>query len=564
MMLSEISIRNLAVIEQLRLTCARGFLAMTGETGAGKSIVIDALSLIAGGRGSTELVRYGSDKAEIEALFDIGSDHPVWETLDQLGIEADRTEPLIIRREITVQGKSNARVNGQLVNLSMLREVGDHLINHYGQHEHQALLRTEHHLEWLDAYGGTIINEKKLHYQALYEEYTTIKKEISNLESGFQQALQMSDLYRFQIEEISSASLVLDEEEKLGAERRRLANAEKMAESVSHAYEGLYGNTKALESISQALNRLDHIKNYDESRLQPLYEQVQSAYYQLEDAAFQLRAYRDTLEFEPGRLDQIEERLSLVGNLKRKYGASITDILIHYEHITLELERLAHKDERLDELSKKLEQLHRQLTKEAQLLSSLRQEVSLKLSSELQDHLKDLNMERTRFAVYFEPADEARGYKFTRDGIDRVEFQLSANPGEPLRSLSKIASGGELSRIMLALKTIFTGLDEIPVLVFDEVDTGVSGRAAQAIAEKLANLSRNRQIFSVTHLPQVASMADAHYLIFKEVEGDRTYTKVSQLKEDERVAELARMLGGSKVTSTTLNHAREMIQLARQ
>ncbi|MEX2415979.1 MAG: DNA repair protein RecN [Paenibacillaceae bacterium] len=563
-MLTEISIRNLAVIEQLRLTCVRGFLAMTGETGAGKSIVIDALSLIAGGRGSTELVRHGSEKAEIEALFDIGIDHPVWEALGRLGIEAEPPEPLLIRREITVQGKSYARINGQLVNLTMLREVGDHLINLHGQHEHQALLKTEHHLEWLDAYGGTIVSNNKRQYQQTFEAYMNTKKEMSELESGSKLALQMSDLYRFQVEEISAAALIVDEDEKLEDEQRRLANAEKMVDAISQAYDGLYGNGKALESISITMNRIEYIKKYDESHLLPLFEQVQTAYYQLEDAAFQLRAYRDTLEFEPDRLNQIEERLNLIASLRRKYGSTIIEILAHYEYITSELVRLDHKDERLDELGKKLAVLQQQLTEEARVLSASREETSLKLCAELERHLQDLNMERTRFAVYFEPLEDNEQFKFTKDGIDRIEFQLSANPGEPLRSLNKIASGGELSRIMLALKTIFSGLDQIPVLVFDEVDTGVSGRAAQAIAEKLANLSRNRQIFCVTHLPQVASMADAHYLIYKEVEEDRTFTRISHLADDERVTELARMLGGAKVTTTTLNHAREMIELARR
>ncbi len=563
-MLTEISIRNLAVIEQLRLTCVRGFIAMTGETGAGKSIVIDALSLIAGGRGSSELVRHGSEKAEIEALFDIGIDHPVWETLGRLGIESEASEPLLIRREITAQGKSSARINGQLVNLTMLREVGDYLINLHGQHEHQALLKIDHHLEWLDAYGGTMIGNNKKKYQETFEIYTNVKKEMSELETGSQKALQMSDLYRFQVEEISAAALIVDEDEKLEEEQRRLANAEKLVDAISQAYEGLYGSSKALETISVTINRIDHIKKYDESQLQPLFEQVQSAYYQLEDASFQLRAYRDTLEFEPDRLNQIEERLNLIASLRRKYGSTISEILTHYEHITTELERLAHKDERLEELSKKLELIQQQLIKEALELSASRQETSVRLCAELESHLQDLNMERTRFAVDFNPVAENEAHTFSKDGIDRIEFQLSANPGEPLKALNKIASGGELSRIMLALKTIFSGLDQIPVLVFDEVDTGVSGRAAQAIAEKLANLSKDRQIFCVTHLPQVASMADAHYLIYKEVEEERTYTRISHLAEDDRVTELARMLGGAKVTTTTLNHAREMIELARR
>lgn len=562
-MLAEITIRNLAVIERLQVSFRNGFHVLTGETGTGKSIVIDALTLIAGGRGSAELVRHGSERAEIEAMFELPNTHPVWRQLAEIGVEADHDEPLIIKRSITSAGKSNARINGQLVNLSMLRDVGEFLVNIHGQHEHQSLLKTERHIDWLDAYGEAQISAVKSAYQLTYEKHRAVAAELRELQSGVQQALQMLDLYKFQSEEIAAAALAEGEEEQLETDRRKLANAGKLMDAVADAYERVYGGGQGLEQLSAAMDKLEYAVPYDEQRLQPLFEQIQGAYYQLEDASFQLRAYRDELEFEPERLNDIEARLDALAGLKRKYGPTIADILLHYAKINEELERVEHKDERLAELTKQSAELERKLKQQALKLTAARKAAAAALAEEVEAHLRDLNMERTRFAVEFEEAEDGK-LVFARNGADHVEFRISANPGEPLRALSKVASGGELSRIMLAMKSIFAAADQIPVVVFDEVDTGVSGRAAQAIAGKLAALSRQCQIFAVTHLPQVASMADGHYLIRKEVDGGRTYTEVDSLDGEERVKELARMLGGAKITDTTLKHAREMIELARQ
>jgi len=560
-MLAEISIRNLAIIEELRVTFARGFHVLTGETGAGKSIIIDALGLIAGGRGSSGLVRSGCEKAEIEALFDCKPEHPVWALLAELGIRHDASEYLLIRREITSSGKSAARVNGQLVNLSMLKDIGDLLVNIHGQHEHQSLLRVEKHLELLDAYGGEPVAAAKSAYAEAYARYRRAEEELKALSEGAQNALQMNDLYRFQADEIAAAALTEGEDDALEAERRKLANAEKLMDAVVRAYDALFGTGKALDLVSEASSRLEAISAYDPEKLKPLLEQVESAYYQLEDAAMQLRGYRDSMDFEPHRLDEVEDRLSRISALKRKYGATISDILKHYAFITGELAKTDNLDERLKRLEEELSLLRSRLEAEADRLTAARREAAARLSGEVEAQLRDLQMEKTRFAVWFEEGQERR---FSPSGADRIEFRISANPGEPLQPLAKIASGGELSRIMLAIKTIFAALDDIPVLVFDEVDTGVSGRAAQAIAEKLANLSRHSQVFSVTHLPQVASMADAHYVIFKEIEGGRTYTRIHAVDGERRVEELARMLGGARVTETTLKHAREMIEMARK
>jgi DNA repair protein RecN (Recombination protein N) len=557
-MLAQISIRNLAVIEQANIEFGSGLQVLTGETGAGKSIVIDAFGLVAGARGSAELVRHGAAKAEIEAMFELPDDHQVWRVLDELGIPADPSEPLLIRRELGAEGKSAIRVNGRMVTLAMLREIGDLLVNLNSQHEHQSLLKTDRHLEWLDQYAQSEIGPLKRQYQNTYAAYASARRELADLQQSVRQTLQMADLYRFQAEEIGSAKLVPGEDEALEQEKLRLSGGEKLMEAVSAVYEALNGGGQALEKIAGAVSRLSSVSRHDPARLEALVEQIQSAYYQLEDAAHELRAYRDGLEFDPARLDQVESRLAQIQSLKRKYGATIADILALHEKIRSDLETLETQDERIDELEKRVAALREALAEEAGALGKARRKAADRLAADIERHLKDLHMERTRFVVKFEQVECGK------DGADKVEFLISANPGEPPRPLAKIASGGELSRIMLALKSIFAAIDRIPVLVFDEVDTGVSGQAAQAISRKLADLAATCQVFSVTHLPQVASMADAHYLIYKEVAGDRTFTKVEALKDDARVHELARMLGGVEITETTIRHAREMIELARK
>jgi DNA repair protein RecN (Recombination protein N) len=557
-MLSELSIRNLAVVEEVHILFKQGFAVLTGETGAGKSIIIDALGLIAGGRGSSELVRHGTDKAEIEAGFELPVDHPVYAVLEQLGIEAVKDEALIIRREITAQGKSSSRINGQMVNLGMLKEVGEWLVNIHGQHEHQSLLKVERHIDWLDVYGEGSYGAVKAQYVEVYRQYSNLKKELSELEEKSKNALQLMDLYRYQVEEIGQAALKPGEDESLGEEKRKLANAEKLFQSSSDAYEALYGNGKGLDSVSKAMSRMEGIASYDRDVLQPLLEQMQSAFYQLEDAAYQLREYRDRIEFNPARLERIEQRLDQISQLRRKYGNDTREILAYYEKIHGELAAIENKDEHLGKLRAELDLAEKKLTAAAEKLTQGRRTAAQRLAQEIEHELRDLHMEKTRLEVQMES-----GQKIGSNGWDTVEFLISANPGEPLRSLHKIASGGELSRIMLAMKSIFARVDQIPVLVFDEVDTGVSGRAAQAIADKLSVLAEGCQVFSITHLPQVACMADAHYEVRKVIEGERTFTRVVELALDERVKELARMLGGVEITDTTERHAQEMLTLAK-
>ncbi|WP_068781812.1 DNA repair protein RecN [Paenibacillus sp. GM2] len=567
-MLVHLSIRNLAVVEAVDVKFHNGFHVLTGETGAGKSIIIDALGLLAGGRGSADLIRYGCERAEMEASFDLPPAHSVWTTLADFGISASSEELLIIRREISAQGKSTARINGQLVNLSMLREVGEQLINLHGQHEHGTLLRPELHLGLLDAYGAEAIRPVKAKYQDTYSAYAKVDKEYNDLRNTSQQALQMLDLYRFQIEEIAAAGLKAGEDELLLEEKNKLSHSEKMMDSISLAYDLLYGS-QGLEAVAKALAKLNDVAGFDQRGIGPMLEQLQSAYYQLEDASYSLRNYRDNIEFNPERLEEVEDRLDLLSSLKRKYGDNAEDILAYYNKILQETETLENKDELLDKLEAKREELLKQLLDEGEQLSTVRRRMAEELAAQIEIELKELQMERTSFKVKLDWNEDTQGVDWLgrkirpgRHGIDVAEFLISPNPGEPLRPLSKIASGGELSRIMLAMKSIFARHDNVPVLIFDEVDTGVSGRAAQSIAEKLFRLSRTCQVFSITHLPQVACMADQQYLIEKIVADGRTMTQIEELSEEGRVNELARMLGGVEITEKTQHHAQEMLKLA--
>lgn len=568
-MLLSLSIRNLAVVEAVDINFHRGFHVLTGETGAGKSIIIDALSLLAGSRGSADLIRYGCDKAEMEASFDLEPDHPIWTKLGDFGIHADPSELLIIRRDLTLQGKSISRINGQLVNLTMLREFGEGLINIHGQHEHQTLLRPERHLGLLDAYGAAVIDPIKRKYQETYSEFVKINQEYNDLNNISQKSLQMLDLYRFQLEEIAAAKLTAGEDALLAEERLKLSHTEKMMDAVSGAYELLYGQ-QGLDLIAKAISRIEDISEYDAGVINPLVEQLQAAYYQLEDAAFGLRSYRDSLEFNPGRLLEVEDRLNELFSLRRKYGDSIETIMDYYHNIRKETETLENKDELLQELEGKRAIVLERLLKEGEALSEARKACAGELAEQIENELRDLQMERTSIKVEFNVMTDPSGVEWKgrhirlgKQGLDTAEFLISPNPGEPLRPLGKIASGGELSRIMLALKTIFARHDHVPVLVFDEVDTGVSGRAAQSIAEKLYKLSDSCQVFSITHLPQVACMADNQYLIEKKVADGRTMTLVQTLDQKGRVMELARMLGGVEITEKTLHHAQEMLSLAQ-
>jgi DNA repair protein RecN (Recombination protein N) len=573
-MLVELHVKNFALIEDVRLSLEPGLNVLTGETGAGKSILLDSLSLILGGRASSDWVRKGTDKATIEALFAVELSPALQELCDEYGLEIEEEEHVLITRELSAGGKNVCRVNGRLVTVQMLRQIGKHLMNMHGQHEHQTLAEAREQLAMLDAYGGEELLALRREVAALYQTYREAKVRLQEAQVGEQERVRKLDILRFQLEEIREANLRPGEDEALEEERRRLAYSEKLFAVAEGSYARLYtgdvrGGSSTLDQLNLTISELEGALRYDEG-LGEVLELLRTALYSVEEAARSLRAYRDEIEFNPLRLEQIEERLSVLRRLRKKYGDSIEEILELAEHLQTEYEQLEHYEENLERLQREVERAGAALAKKALLLSKKRRVVGEELALAVTDELTELMMPNVQFAVSFSEIQEQDGLPIgerrvhvSESGIDRVEFLFSPNPGEPLRPLAKIASGGELSRTMLAIKTILADIDDVGTLIFDEVDTGISGRAAQAVAEKLAMIGQKRQVLCVTHLAQVASMADTHYLIEKHQSEHSTRTQVYPLDEPKRVEELARMLSGHELTETTLAHAEEMLGLAR-
>ncbi|WP_289136203.1 DNA repair protein RecN [uncultured Brevibacillus sp.] len=569
-MLVELSIRNFAIIKEVTVSFQKGLNILTGETGAGKSIIIDALGLLLGGRASADFVRYGESRAEVEGLFELPAGHPALIVCTNVGVQIEQDGMLVVRRDISNQGKSIIRLNGQLVTLAMLRELGPWLVTVHGQHDTHMLMQSDKHINWLDAYGEAALGSAKHEYTQLYTAFRKTKQDLERMARNERELVQRIDLLEYQLNEIESAALTPGEDEKLLAQRKKWMNIEKVYSTMQDAYRSLHGDQKGMDWLGHAMGDLERIVVYEE-QLAPILETVQTAYYQIEDVVHQLRQLSYQMDFEPAQLAEVESRLDQIQFLKRKYGKSVDDILEYAATIQDELDDMHHYEDRLQQIEKRLTELAADLAVEALELSVIRQECAGKLAQEIEQQLKELHMERARFAIDVRQTPDEDGVEIDgikrqvdANGMDQIEFLISPNPGEPLRPLAKIASGGELSRVMLAIKTILAGTDQVETLIFDEVDTGVSGRAAQAIAEKLARVAGRRQVLCITHLPQVASMADAHFLIKKEMNEFETKTIVSRLSDDDRVTELARMLSGAEVTAKTEEHAREMILLGRE
>ncbi|MET3289639.1 UNVERIFIED_CONTAM: DNA repair protein RecN (Recombination protein N) [Brevibacillus sp. OAP136] len=569
-MLLELTIRNFAIIKQVAISFRKGLNILTGETGAGKSIIIDSLGLLLGERASADFVRYGEKRAEVEGLFELPANHPAIAICESFGVYIEADGMVVVRRDISAQGKSIIRVNGQLITLAMLRELGPWLVTVHGQHDTHDLMHAEKHINWLDAYGEQALASVKREYGTLYSSYRKLKQDMERMAKNERELVQRIDLLSYQLSEIENASLQPGEDEKLAAQRKKWLHVEKVSKGVRSAYTALSGDQRGMDWLGHAMGELERLQQYDES-LGPIIEAVQAAYYQVEDAVGLLRQFGNHLDFDPRQLEELEQRLDLLQMLKRKYGKNVDDILEYAASISDELDEMQHYEERLSQLGKRLQELAADLSIEAMELSMVRRECATKLACEIEQQLKELFMDRARFAIEVrqiedEDGIEIEGIKRSVDasGIDQVEFMIAPNPGEPMRPLAKIASGGELSRIMLAIKTILADKEQVGTLIFDEVDTGVSGRAAQAIAEKLAQVAQNRQVLCITHLPQVAALADAHFLIRKEVKEDATETIVDRLPESGRVQELARMLGGAQITEKAEEHAKEMIQMGKQ
>ncbi len=555
-MLRELSIRNFAIIDDLTVSFADGLTVLTGETGAGKSIIIDAVSLLAGGRSSQEFIRHGAKKAELGGLFQITNDrHPVYGKLEEAGIEAEEGT-IILRRDVNDNGKSICRINGKLVPLSVLREIGGSLIDIHGQHENQELMDEKQHIHLLDYFAQAELAPIMERYSDRYNSYRALKRELEALNLNEQRMAQRIDLYQFQLKELEEADLKLGEEEILMEERRRLMNFHKIFERANVAYEAISGEGSGLDYIGNAMSALDDIVSIDDQFKEPS-EAITTSFYSLQDAMYQIKSILDELEFDPERLNEVEQRLGQYQTMKRKYGTTVEEILAYYKKIDEELLQLINRDETIQKNEQVLKKMEAELTELADELTVVRKKYALLLSEAIMEQLRVLHMEKAKFIVNFSQTEF-----LDATGKDYVAFYISTNVGEPPKSLPKIASGGELSRMMLALKTIFSSSNGITSIIFDEVDTGVSGRVAQAIAEKIAAISIHSQVLCISHLPQVAAMADQHYLIRKQVEHDRTFTTVNEIKANERIEEVSRMMSGAEITELTLQHANELVEMA--
>lgn len=561
-MLAELSIKNFAIIESLTVSFEKGLTVLTGETGAGKSIIIDAVHLLAGARGSSEFVRFGEKRAELEALFLMDDDkHPVYHKCNEFGIDVS-DGMIILRRDLSASGKSICRINGKLVTIAVLREVGQYLVDVHGQHDNQELMNEENHINLLDQYGGKKVKAAIENYYDVFRNFDTLQKKIIQLSENEQEMAHRLDLLQFQLEEIEGAELQPKEDELLSEEKNQISNYEKVYDSLQNSYSALHGEQRGLDWVGHAMSNLENVGSINKT-LQDLSETISNAYYMLEDLSYQVRNELESLEFDPARLNFVESRLNEINTLKRKYGQSVEEILTYSAKIEEEIDTIKNKDSHLYKLQKELDSILEDLSIEAKNVSSIRKNFAKVLIDEIHQELKELYMEKTTFDVKVSlKQTSSQRVKYTANGADDVEFFISTNPGEPLKSLSKTASGGELSRIMLAMKSIFSQHQGITSIIFDEVDTGVSGRVAQAIAEKIYRVSKGSQVLCITHLPQVAAMADTHLYIAKETSSGRTKTSVKPLKEEEKIKEIGRMIAGVEVTELSKQHAKELLSLA--
>lgn len=553
-MLSVLHIENIAVIEQAEILFEGGFNVLTGETGAGKSIVIDAISAILGERTYRDVIRTGANRAFVSAIF---TNIPQYDWFSENQVEFD-TQELQVQREIYADGRNVCRVNGRPVSVASLKKLGGRLINIHGQHDSQQLFEEENHLTYLDAFAR---DEQELEaYQQAFSAMQSVQREIQKLSMDESEKLRLVETLTFQIEEIRAANLVSGEEEQLKERRKVLQNAEKLSDALRMADEALYGGDSSdgaaglLSNAEHALSRVSTIS----ADMQTLHQKISDLMYSVQDAADELRAMRDDLSYSEGELEEIEERLDAIHKLKRKYGASVEDVLAYLADSEQRLDEIEFASDRIETLKKREAELQKETIRQGEILREKRLSAAQAMESRICDELHQLDMPKIRFVCEFTPQQPMQ------TGLDSVRFLMSANVGENLKPLSKVASGGELARIMLAMKQVLAQQDGVPTLIFDEVDAGVSGRAAQKVAYKLWTVSKGRQVLCVTHLPQIAAMADAEYTVEKRVENERTYTSVLHLDESGRKQELARLIGGSMITETTLAGAAELLRLAEE
>jgi len=557
-MLLELNIQNIALIERLRIEFGRGLNVLTGETGAGKSIVVDCVNLALGGRADRELIRNGEEKASVRALFDISDNTDAMQYLASLGIDVD--EGLAeVSREMSRSGKNVCRVNGAMMTLANLKQFTSMLVDIHGQHEHQQLMDAEKHLSFLDAYAGGEFDPYKTEVKRAYEAYSLTNRELNRLNMDEAERARRIDNLTFQHREIAGAKLKADEEETLLSRNRIYENAEKLSGHLRTAYERVYAGGKSIsaqESLKRAMDAMSAISDIDE-KYKTLHLRLEEAYYAVSDIGYELQDATEEMEFDPAEAEKVADRLDLIGRLKRKYGPELRDVIEFGKKAAEELKKLNASADIRQELEDTLKAQKKALKSAAEALSAVRKEKAEQLSRAVIEQLKDLGMGRTRFEAKFEQLEKA-----THDGQDKMEFMISPNPGEPLRPLAAIASGGEISRIMLALKAITAATEGVDTMIFDEIDTGISGRMAQTVGEKMCMLGKMRQVICVTHLAQIAALADHQYLVEKTVEKERTGSTVRKLSEEGRIDEIARMVGGADEGESGRMHARNMLEAA--
>jgi DNA repair protein RecN (Recombination protein N) len=557
-MLLEISIKNYVIIEQQVISLEPGLNVITGETGSGKSLVIDALAAITGGRFSKEDIRTGESKASVEALFSLDGLDYLADILEEYGIEIEEDNSLVITREVNIQGKSVCRINGQIVTLSMLKKIAQYIVDIVGQNEHQLLFNTVKHGEFVDDFGGGELFAIKAEVKALTDKLGGLRQKLDSISGNAAERERKLDLLNYQIEEIRNAKLKPDEDEELKSRRHLLINAEKLLKGITQVYHGLFrgeaGAKGAFDLLNESLSSINELSAIDE-KLESFKSAVEGMVYQLEDLKGELREYRDGIDFSDNEINLLEERLDQINKLKRKYGSSIEEILGYADKAAAEYYELINSEKAAAEIEREIEAVTAQYKLKAEQLSDRRAALAAQLEKLIEKELQELNMLGSRFIIKL-VRDEAA---VSSNGFDRIEFLLSPNPGEPEKSLSKIASGGELSRVMLAIKNAFSEIEKAPCVVFDEVDTGVGGQTANMVGQKIKSISKNSQILCITHLPQIASLSDNHIHVDKIVVNNKTYTKIKILDDDEKIKEIARMLGGDENIEASIEHAKKLV-----
>ncbi|MFY9174427.1 MAG: DNA repair protein RecN [Peptococcia bacterium] len=555
-MLESLSIKNFALIEEVSLYFCDQLNILSGETGAGKSILVDAVGLLLGGRAQGEFIRTGAEKAFIEGVFRLSErQQQACQLLEELGIEPEE-DLVVMSRELNVNGRNSCRINGRTLPLSQYRLVGQAIVDIHGQHDHQALLQAENHLEILDRFGGGELSNSLADLETKFASWQNIRRELKEINRREKERLQRIDFLQYQIKEIEEADLKRGELADLTTEANILANGEKIASGLSLAYNCLFrgeGGSSAYDQLGSTVAALQEISKYD-PEIANILEQIEPLLYQLEDISTAIRKYKEGIEYSPERLEEVERRRQLLKDLCKKYGPEEEDVLNFLSQAKEELAGWGKSEELAVELEEQAQKVEQEYYSLAQEVSAQRREIAANLESRVVEELIDLAMPDVQFAVSFRDGDG------TAKGIDQVEFLISPNPGEPLLPVAKIASGGELSRIILALKTISAHFDGIGTLIFDEIDTGIGGKAAQKLAEKLGTISQHQQVICVTHSPILAALADRHLFLDKETVGGRTRTIVKDLTEEERVQELVRMLGGDKATEELVKHARQIMK----